>query len=65
MHLLVAAVADGDEVVEVLGVDALVGDVVGGALGGKDPQLQMIGLQQQILSELDPSDPEQQLSRLP
>jgi hypothetical protein len=37
------------------------GDVVGGALGGKDPQLQMIGLQQQILSELDPSDPEQQL----
>jgi len=37
------------------------GDVVGGALGGKDPQLQMIGLQQQILSELDPSDPQQQL----
>lgn len=37
------------------------GDVLGGALGGKDPQLQMIGLQQQILSELDPSDPEQQL----
>lgn len=37
------------------------GDVVGGALGGQDPQLRMIGLQQQILSELDPSDPEQQL----
>lgn len=37
------------------------GDALGGALGGKDPQLQMIGLQQQILSELDPSDPEQQL----
>ena len=37
------------------------GDVLGGALGGKDPQLQMIGLQQQILSELDPSNPEQQL----
>jgi len=37
------------------------GDVLGGALGGKDPQLQMIGLQQQILSELDPSDPQQQL----
>lgn len=37
------------------------GDVVGGALGGQDPQLKMIGLQQQILSELDPSDPQQQL----
>lgn len=37
------------------------GDVVGGALGGQDPQLRMISLQQQILSELDPSDPEQQL----
>jgi len=37
------------------------GDALGGALGGKDPQLQMISLQQQILSELDPSDPEQQL----
>ena len=37
------------------------GDVLGGALGGKDPQLQMIGLQQQILSELDPSNPEQNL----
>ena len=37
------------------------GDVVGGALGGQDPQLRMIGLQQQILSELDPSDPQQQL----
>lgn len=37
------------------------GDAIGGALGGKDPQLQMIGLQQQILRELDPSDPAQQL----
>ena len=37
------------------------GDAIGGALGGKDPQLQMIGLQQQILSELDPSNPEQNL----
>jgi len=37
------------------------GDALGGALGGKDPQLQKISLQQQILSELDPSDPEQQL----
>lgn len=37
------------------------GDALGGALGGKDPQLRMIGLQQQILSELDPSDPQQQL----
>ena len=37
------------------------GQGVGGALGGKDPQLQMIGLQQQILKELDPSDPAQQL----
>ena len=37
------------------------GDALGGALGGKDPQLQMIGLQQQILSELDPSNPEQNL----
>jgi len=38
------------------------GDAIGGALGGQDPQLRMIGLQQQILSELDPSDPQQQLS---
>jgi hypothetical protein len=37
------------------------GDVLGGALGGKDPQLQMIGLQQQILSELDPTNPQQNL----
>lgn len=37
------------------------GDALSGALGGQDPQLRMIGLQQQILSELDPSDPEQQL----
>ena len=38
------------------------GDAIGGALGGQDPQLRMIGLQQQILSELDPSDPQQQLT---
>jgi len=38
------------------------GDAIGGALGGQDPQLRMISLQQQILSELDPSDPQQQLS---
>ena len=38
------------------------GDFIGGALGGQDPQLRMIGLQQQILSELDPSDPQQQLT---
>jgi hypothetical protein len=37
------------------------GGAIGGALGAKDPQLQMIGLQQQILKELDPSDPNQQL----
>ena len=37
------------------------GGAIGGALGGKDPQLQMIGLQQQILRELDPSNPNQQL----
>jgi hypothetical protein len=37
------------------------GEALGGALGGTDPQLQKIGLQQQILSELDPSKPEQNL----
>ena len=37
------------------------GGAIGGALGGKDPQLQMIGLQQQILRELDPSNPQQNL----
>lgn len=37
------------------------GDALGGALGGTDPQLQKIGLQQQILSELDPSNPNQNL----
>ena len=37
------------------------GGAIGGALGAKDPQLQMIGLQQQILKELDPSNPNQQL----
>ena len=37
------------------------GDALSGALGGTDPQLQKIGLQQQILSELDPSNPEQNL----
>ena len=37
------------------------GQGVGGAFGGKDPQLQMIGLQQQILRELDPSNPDQNI----
>lgn len=37
------------------------GDAIGGALGAKDPQMQMISLQSRILSELDPSDPAQQL----
>jgi len=37
------------------------GSAIGGALGAKDPQLQMIGLQQQILRELDPSNPQQNL----
>jgi len=37
------------------------GGAIGGALGAKDPQLQMIGLQQQILKELDPSNPQQNL----
>jgi hypothetical protein len=37
------------------------GGAIGGALGAKDPQLQMIGLTQQILKELDPSNPNQQL----
>ena len=37
------------------------GGAIGGALGAKDPQLQMIGLQQQILRELDPSNPQQNL----
>jgi len=37
------------------------GQGVGGALGGVDPQLKMISMQQQILKELDPSNPNQQL----
>ena len=37
------------------------GGAIGGALGAKDPQMQMISLQSRILSELDPSDPAQQL----
>ena len=37
------------------------GGAIGGALGAKDPQLQMIGLQQQILRELDPSNPDQNI----
>ena len=37
------------------------GGAIGGALGAKDPQLQMIGLQSRILSELDPSDPDQNI----
>jgi len=35
--------------------------LAGNALGAKDPQLQMISLQQQILRELDPSNPQQNL----
>ena len=34
------------------------GDALGGALGGKDPQLQMISQRQQLLSQLDRGDPE-------
>ena len=34
------------------------GDVVGGALGGKDPQLKLISQRQRLLSQLDRSDPE-------
>ena len=37
------------------------GGAIGSALGGKDPQLQMISLQSRILSELDPSDPDQNI----
>jgi len=37
------------------------GGLAGNALGAKDPQLQMISLQQQILRELDPSNPQQNL----
>ena len=37
------------------------GDAIGGALGAKDPQLQMIGLQQQILRELIPGNPTQNI----
>jgi len=34
------------------------GDALGGALGGKDPQLQLISQRQQLLSQLDRGDPE-------
>ena len=34
------------------------GDVVGGALGGQDPQLKLISQRQRLLSQLDRSDPE-------
>jgi hypothetical protein len=34
------------------------GDALGGALGGKDPQLQLITQRQQLLSQLDQNDPE-------
>ena len=37
------------------------GGAIGGALGAKDPQMQMISLQSRILSELDPSDPDQNI----
>jgi hypothetical protein len=34
------------------------GDALGGALGGQDPQLQLITQRQRLLSQLDRSDPE-------
>jgi hypothetical protein len=34
------------------------GDVLGGALGGQDPQLQLISQRQQMLSMIDPDKPE-------
>lgn len=37
------------------------GGAIGSALGGKDPQLQMIGLQSRILSELVPGNPAQNI----
>jgi len=37
------------------------GGAIGSALGGKDPQMQMISLQSRILSELVPGDPAQNI----
>ena len=37
------------------------GDALGGALGGQDPQLQKISARNAIMRRLDPSDPEQQM----
>ena len=37
------------------------GDAIGGALGGKDPQLQQISMRNAIMRRLDPSDPAQQM----
>jgi hypothetical protein len=37
------------------------GDALGGALGGQDPQLQKISSRNAIMRRLDPSDPEQQM----
>jgi hypothetical protein len=37
------------------------GQGVGGALGGKDPQLQQISMRNAIMRRLDPSDPAQQM----
>ena len=37
------------------------GNAIGGALGAKDPQMQMIGLQSRILSELIPGNPAQNI----
>jgi wyosine [tRNA(Phe)-imidazoG37] synthetase (radical SAM superfamily) len=34
------------------------GDAIGGALGGQDPQLKLISQRQRLLSQLDRSDPE-------
>ena len=34
------------------------GNAIGGALGGEDPQLKMISMRQQLASQLNPNDPE-------
>jgi hypothetical protein len=36
----------------------LLGNAIGGALGGQDPQLKIISMRQQLASQLDPSRPE-------
>ena len=39
----------------------MLGNVIGGALGGEDPQLKIISQRQQLASQLDPSNPESYL----